>query len=287
MRIANVSGRLCVLRGDGAVDVHSASDGRFGPDPQSVFEVWPEFTAWAAWSAADHPAEPYDVGSLGPPTPAPRQVFAVGLNYTDHAIETGFAIPDTDPPVFTKFPSCITGPYAEVTLPNGGHTDWEVELVVVVGLRAHAVQATEAWSYVAGLMVGQDLSERRSQMAGPSPQFSLAKSFPGFGPVGPALVTIDELDDPDDLTITAILNGEKVQDARTSQLIFDVPSIIARLSAVTPLLPGDIIFTGTPSGVGMGRTPQRWLAAGDELVSIVGGVGELRQRFVAPSSPSA
>jgi 2-keto-4-pentenoate hydratase/2-oxohepta-3-ene-1,7-dioic acid hydratase in catechol pathway len=116
-------------------------------------------------------------------------------------------------------------------------------------------------------------------MDGPAPQFGLAKSYPGFTPTGPWLVTPDEFDDPDDLELTCAVNGEEVQRGRTRQLIFSVPALLAKLSGVLPLLPGDVLFTGTPSGVGLGRTPQRWLAPGDELVSSIEGIGELRQRF--------
>jgi 2-keto-4-pentenoate hydratase/2-oxohepta-3-ene-1,7-dioic acid hydratase in catechol pathway len=118
-------------------------------------------------------------------------------------------------------------------------------------------------------------------MEGPSPQFSLAKSYPGFSVIGPWLVTPDEFDNPDDLELGCAVNGERVQHARTNDLIFSVPALVARISAVAPLLPGDVIFTGTPPGVGLGRTPQRFLAAGDELISTIEGIGELRQRFVA------
>lgn len=184
------------------------------------------------------------------------------------------------PPVFTKYATSITGPVTEVALPEGGHTDWEVELVVVVGRRAYRVSEADAWSHIAGLTVGQDISERIIQMAGPAPQFSLGKSYPGFAPMGPWLVTPDEFDNPDDLELTCAINGEEVQRGRTRHLIFSVPTLIARLSEVLPLLPGDVIFTGTPAGVGLGRSPQRWLAPGDELVSAIAGIGELRQRFV-------
>jgi 2-keto-4-pentenoate hydratase/2-oxohepta-3-ene-1,7-dioic acid hydratase in catechol pathway len=224
---------------------------------------------------------PFDRAALGSPAPAPRQVFGVGLNYRSHAAESGFAVPDQAPPVFTKFPSCITGPYGEIALPPGGHTDWEVELVAVIGRHAWQVPAGEGWAHVAGLAVGQDISERIVQMAGPSPQFSLGKSFPGFGPVGPWLVTVDEFADPDDLELGCSLNGEQMQKARTSDLIFGVPQLVAQLSAVLPLLPGDVIFTGTPAGVGLGRSPQRWLAPGDELRSYVEGIGSLHHHFTA------
>jgi 2-keto-4-pentenoate hydratase/2-oxohepta-3-ene-1,7-dioic acid hydratase in catechol pathway len=280
MRIANLDDRLVLLDGNRAIDVAKASDGRFDADPQRVYERWAEFRSWAA-SAPDLPGELFDPAALGSPAPRPAQVFAIGLNYAEHAREAGFETPDTAPPVFTKFPACITGPYGEVVLPAGGHTDWEVELVAVIGHRAERVPAARAWSHVAGLAVGQDLSERASQLAGPAPQFSLAKSFPRFGPVGPWLVTPDEFDDPDDLELSCSVNGEVVQSGRTSRLLFGVPAILEHLSAVVPLLPGDVVFTGTPPGVGMGSTPPRYLAPGDELVSSVTGIGELRHTFVA------
>lgn len=280
MRIANLSGRLVLIRDGLAVDVERASDGTFPADPQAVYERWEEFRSWAA--DAELPAgEPFEPTALGSPVPAPRQTLAIGLNYRDHAAESGFTVPEGLPPVFTKFVTSITGPVTEVRLPAGGHTDWEVELVAVIGRRAEAVPEAEAWAHVAGLTVGQDISERIVQLAGPVPQFSLGKSYPGFTPIGPWLVTPDEFDNPDDLELRCTINGEEVQKGHTRDLIFSVPTLIARLSAVLPLLPGDVVFTGTPAGVGLGRDPQRWLAAGDELVSTVEGIGELRQSFVA------
>ncbi|WP_030738227.1 fumarylacetoacetate hydrolase family protein [Streptomyces sp. NRRL S-31] len=278
MRIANLAGRLVLITPDGAVDVHKASDGRFSSDPQAVYDRWEEFRAWAG--GTDHGgAVPFDPADLGAPAPAPRQLLAVGLNYREHVSEAGYTVPEGMPPVFTKFVSSLTGPVTEVKLPAGGHTDWEVELVVVIGRAARGVPETEAWDHVAGLTVGQDLSERILQFEGPAPQFSLGKSYPGFGPTGPWLVTPDEFDDPDDLELTCAVGGEELQRDRTRHLIFSVPALIARLSGVLPLLPGDVLFTGTPSGVGLGRSPQRWLADGDELVSSIEGIGELRQRF--------
>jgi 2-keto-4-pentenoate hydratase/2-oxohepta-3-ene-1,7-dioic acid hydratase in catechol pathway len=280
VRIGNLDGRLVILTGAGAIDVERASGGRFGADPQAVYQRWAEFTAWAGSSAGAGAAGPYDTARLGAPAPAPRQSFGIGLNYRDHADESGFGVPD-QPSVFTKFPSCITGPNTEVILPPGGHTDWEVELVAVIGTEARQAAEADGWSHVAGLCIGQDLSERITQMASKPPQFSLGKSFPGFGPTGPWLVTPDEFADPDDLELGCAINGEEVQKSRTRHLIISVPQLVARLSAITRLLPGDIIFTGTPAGVGQGRSPQRWLAPGDDLVSYVEGIGELRQRFVA------
>jgi 2-keto-4-pentenoate hydratase/2-oxohepta-3-ene-1,7-dioic acid hydratase in catechol pathway len=301
MRIANLDGRLCLLTGGNgsapagavatgqllAIDVERASGGRFAGDPQEVYGRWAEFTSWAASAgrdadrrAARQQAVPVDLAALGSPAPRPAQVFGIGLNYSEHAAESGFAAPER-PSVFTKFPSCITGPHGDIELPAGGHTDWEVELVAVIGERASKVAAADSWAHVAGLAVGQDVSERIIQLSGSPAQFSLGKSFPRFGPVGPWLVSVDEFASPDDLELGCTLNGNQVQHARTSQLIFTVPQIISALSAVLPLLPGDVIFTGTPAGVGLGRTPQQWLAPGDELVSYVEGIGELRHRFVA------
>jgi 2,4-didehydro-3-deoxy-L-rhamnonate hydrolase len=278
VRIGNLDGRAVILTEAGAIDVERASGGLFGADLREVYPRWAEFTAWAAQAQGE--AEPYEVERLGAPSPGARQVFGIGLNYGEHAAESGFGVPDY-PSVFTKFPSCITGPVTEVALPSGGHTDWEVELVAVIGDEAWEVAEEAAWSYVAGLCVGQDLSERIVQMASSPPQFSLGKSFPGFGPTGPWLVTVDEFNDPDDLELGCSINGEEVQKSRTSNLIISVPQLVTKLSAVTRLLPGDVIFTGTPAGVGQGRNPQRWLGVGDELVSYIEGIGELRQRFVA------
>ncbi|NUR92735.1 MAG: fumarylacetoacetate hydrolase family protein [Nonomuraea sp.] len=277
MRLANLKGRLVLVRDGLAVDVEQASEGRFSADPQAVYADWAGFLAWARTAGGAGVA--FDAAELGPPVPRPRQVFAIGLNYRDHAAESGFDVPEGLPPVFTKFVTSITGPVSQVTLPPEGHTDWEVELVAVIGTEAR--NAANGWDHVAGLTVGQDLSERISQLAGPAPQFSLGKSFPGFAPTGPWVVTPDEFGNPDDLVLGSAINGEEVQKGFTRDLIFSVPMLVERLSARLTLLPGDLIFTGTPAGVGMGRTPQRWLAPGDELVSHVEGIGELKQRFVA------
>ncbi|MET9992177.1 fumarylacetoacetate hydrolase family protein [Streptomyces mutabilis] len=280
MRVGNLSGRLTLFTEEGAVDAEKASGGRFGADPQAVYEVWDDFAVWAA-DADLTGAVPFDPADLGAPTPAPAQVFAIGLNYAEHAAESKVDVPDRFPPVFTKFRTALSGPVTTVALPAGGTTDWEVELVVVVGRRAERVSAEDAWSHVAGLTVGQDLSERTGQLSGPAPQFSFAKSHPGFAPLGPWVVTPDEFTDPDDLELGCSVDGETVQHGRTSDLLFGVPALIEGLSRVTPLLPGDIVFTGTPSGVGMGRDPQRFLRPGEVLTSHVTGIGELRQTFVS------
>ena len=281
MRVGNLSGRLTLFTEAGAVDVERATGGRFGADPQAVYEVWDEFATWVSSAGPDAlEAVRYDPIDLGAPTPAPTQIFGIGLNYRDHAAESDFAVPDTFPPTFTKFPTSLSGPVTTVVIPEGGHVDWEVELVAVIGRRAVSVAAADAWSYVAGLTAGQDLSERILQLSGPAPQFSLGKSYPGFAPIGPWVVSVDEFAHRDDIGLRCAINGQTMQDGRTKDMVFNVPALIEGLSRVTPLLPGDIIFCGTPAGVGVGRKPPRFLEAGDELVSAVDGVGELRQTFV-------
>ncbi|GAA0902424.1 MULTISPECIES: fumarylacetoacetate hydrolase family protein [Streptomyces violaceusniger group] len=280
MRIATLHGRVVLRRGEGHVDVATASEGRFGPDPQAVYGDWEAFASWARahLSGGAHMAAPAPTNTevrWGPPVPRPAQIFAIGLNYRDHVAESGLSIPD-ELAVFTKFASSLTGHRARVALPEGS-VDWEAELVVVIGRRAHHVSRATAWSHVAGLTIGQDLSERRLQLTGPAPQFSLGKSYPGFAPIGPELVTVDEFDDPDDLELGCRLeSGEVLQKSRTSQMIFDVPELIVRLSAVCPLLPGDLVFTGTPAGVGGARNPQEFLTPGDELLTWIERIGTLR-----------
>ena len=290
MRTANLDNRLVLLLPGGAADVEKASDGLFSSDPQAVFDHWQEFTAWAQSPAVRH-AERFSLceGRLGAPVPRPRQVFALALNYSDHAEESSFE-PPKQPSVFTKFPTSLAGPCDTVMLPSAV-VDWEVELVAVIGSRAQDVREEDAWRHVAGLTVGQDLSERLVQLAGPIPQFSLGKSFPGFSPTGPVLVTPDEFKDPDDLAIGCAINGETMQESRTSQMIFSIPRQIACISAICPLLPGDLLFTGTPSGIGGARDPRRFLAPGEELRSWVEGIGDLRNRLAAgptyPGGPGA
>lgn len=280
MRLANFDNRAALIRGDGALDLEVASQGRFGPDMQSLFESWETFLEWSAAADLSGTAVPIDRSKLLAPSPAPRQVFAIGVNYRDHAEEAGLAVPDGVPPVFTKYPTCLAGAETTVTLPRGGHTDWEVELVVIIGKPARCVDAAQAWNHVAGLTVGQDLSERISQLQGPVPQFSLGKSFTGFGPTGPWLVTPDEFATPDDLEIGCSVDGEVVQQSRTSNLIRPVSWLIAALSEVLTLLAGDVIFTGTPGGVGLGRAPQRFIRAGDTVRSWIEGIGEITQTFI-------
>jgi 2,4-didehydro-3-deoxy-L-rhamnonate hydrolase len=280
LRIGNLAGRLTLFTEEGAIDVERASDGLFAADPQEVYDRWLEFSRWATRPGGD--PEPFSVDDLRAPAPRPAQVFAIGANYRAHAAEGGLDVPEW-PMVFTKFVSSFTGPTGEIALP-GPTVDWEAELVVVIGRRAHRVASASGWEYVAGLTVGQDLSERTVQLRGDYPQMGLAKSYPGFSPMGPYLVTPDEFEDPDRLALGCSVNGETMQQASTADLVFSVPALIAELSAVLPLEAGDLIFTGTPAGVGMVRKPPRFLRPGDELSTYVEGIGEMRHTFV-PGAP--
>jgi 2,4-didehydro-3-deoxy-L-rhamnonate hydrolase len=276
VRLANLDGRLVLATDGDFVDAYEASDGRFGPDPQSVYERWREFSEWATNTALPD-GEPVAIDRLGPPVPRPRQVFAVALNYPEHAAEGGFTAPE-QPLIFTKFPTCLAGPKADVALPTAS-VDFEVELVVVIGEHAQNVAPLDAWNHVAGVTVGQDLSARDIQLQGPAPQFSLGKSFPGFGPIGPWVLSADVPGVQGDLELECLLNGEQMQQESTKEMIFSVPDLIAFISAIAPMLPGDLLFTGTPSGVGFRRDPPVHLRAGDELVSRISGIGEITQTF--------
>jgi 2,4-didehydro-3-deoxy-L-rhamnonate hydrolase len=271
MQLANVDGRAAVVWGS---DPAAASVHDLGTDAIDAIERLDEVRSIAASLEVPPPSDLR--ARLGPPVPRPRQVFAIGLNYGAHAAETGRE-PPAIPATFTKFPSALTGPFATVALPSA-HVDWEVELVVVVGREAHGVAEADGWAHVAGFTVGQDLSERRVQQAAGA-QFSLGKSYAGFAPTGPWMVTLDALADPADLALGCALDGEVLQNSRTSDLIFDVPRLVAELSAVVTLWPGDLIFTGTPAGVGAARTPPRFLQPGQTLVSTIEGIGIIETTF--------
>ena len=275
MKLANHRGRAALVLDASIADVHDASAGRFGPDPMSLYEDWPAFVDFARGITAG--SAPLNEADLGCPVPEPRQVFAIGLNYRSHADESGMAVPSV-PATFTKFPTSLSGPFDQIEI-VGETVDWEVELVAVIGTRADWVDEADAWSHVAGLTVGQDISDRTLQFAAGS-QFSLGKSRRGYGPMGPWLVTLDEVANPEDLALGCAVDGETMQDARTSDLIFSVSRLIAELSAVLPLLPGDVLFTGTPAGVGGTRQPPRFLRPGQLLETWIEGIGTIRNRCV-------
>jgi len=285
MRIANLDGRAVLLLSDEkGADIATASAGEFGPDLQGIYDRWDAFVAWAGAAGAEVTADvTIERSALGSPSPKPSQIVAIGLNYADHAAETGYEAPSVLPPVFTKFASSLTGPEGEIDLPPGGNTDWEVEVVAVIGKPAHRISEDEAWDYVAGLSVGQDISERVLQFLSTPPQFGFAKSYPKFAPIGPWLVTLDELEangfDRDNLALGCSIDGETVQDGHTSKLLFSIPRTIAKLAEVITLQPGDVIFTGTPDGVGFGMEPPRYLTSGETLRTWVEGLGEMEHTF--------
>jgi 2,4-didehydro-3-deoxy-L-rhamnonate hydrolase len=277
MRIASRLGRSVIVEGNLYVDVENASQGAFSHRIDDLYRDWPAFVQWAR-QAAPVADQPFEVSELDAPVQCPRQVFAIGLNYVDHAAESGVKVPSSAT-VFTKFPTCLVGPTATIELPST-QVDWEVELVAVIGRTADRVSEADAWNYVAGLTVGQDISERTVQLAGPVPQFSLGKSYRTFGPIGPVLVTPDELARRDDLELWCSVAGRVLQKGRTGQMVFSVSQLIAQISQVCPMLPGDVLFTGTPPGVGMARKPQEFLQPGTTLISEIEGIGRLTNPVV-------
>jgi 2-keto-4-pentenoate hydratase/2-oxohepta-3-ene-1,7-dioic acid hydratase in catechol pathway len=286
MRIANNNGRLALVSGDRILDVGGASAGNFDPDPMRAFARWSELQAWSAGiDVARHPdASALADATLAAVSPRPRQVIGIGLNYADHAAESGLPLPEK-PVVFTKFSSSVAGPDVEVALP-GDSVDWEAELVVVIGSGGRHIALADARSRIAGYTVGQDLSERTVQWQDKPPQFSIGKSFENFAPTGPVIVTLDEFVDASVLAISATIvaadgSETRVQNGSTGQLVFSVEELVARLSEIVELLPGDLIFTGTPPGVGAGRDPKRFLVEGETLVTEIEGIGKITQRFVA------
>lgn len=216
---------------------------------------------------------------LGPPVNRVGKLICVGLNYHQHAEESDMAVPD-EPVLFTKATSSINGPYDPVVLPKGSSKgDWEVELVAVIGKHASYVEVNDAMDYVAGFCLGNDISERAFQLEG-SGQWLKGKSCDTFAPIGPWLVTRDELPDPKNLDIWLEVDGQRFQDSNTSLMMFGVAEIISFISRFMSLQPGDLVFTGTPPGVGLGQNPPVWLRAGQGLRCGITGLGEQRQSVI-------
>ncbi len=218
---------------------------------------------------------------LGVPWTGISKYVGIGLNFADHAAEAGLTPPD-EPIIFLKAPSAICGPDDDTWIPPGSSKlDWEVELGVVIGREARNVTKDDAMNYVAGYCVLNDISERAFQMQ--SSQWDKGKSCDTFGPIGPWLVTADEIADPGNLAMQLDVNGERMQSSNTSQMIFDVPTLVSYVSRFMTLLPGDVIATGTPAGVGMGKKPEpRWLVAGDVVEVSIEGLGTQKQTIVQP-----
>lgn len=273
-RLANVGGRAALVRDEQYFDLATVSGGAFGPDPMDAIARGDELAKLSA--GLDGAASTGRLGDavLRSPVPRPRNCFAIGLNYRSHVAESGAEAPVV-PLAFTKFPSCIVGPHDTVELRSDA-VDYEGELVVVIGRRGRDIPVAEAWSHVAGLTVGQDISDRPAQFAARPPHFDLGKSFDTFGPMGPVLVSVDEVADPDDLRLVTLVNDEVRQEASTALMIFDVPTLVSHLSGFITLEPGDCIFTGTPDGVGMATG--RFLVDGDVITTTIEGIGTMTNR---------
>lgn len=278
-RLGNVDGRGVLIAGDSYFDVE-ALGGR-SSDPMALLADPDTLSAMSSALGDAQPTGDLADVTLGPPVPRPQKVFGVGLNYRAHAAEGGREAPE-NPLVFTKFSSCIVGPTSDVEIRSGG-CDYECELVVVIGRGGRDIAIADAWDHVVGLTTGQDISDRPAQFASHPPHFDLGKSFDTFGPIGPVVVSTDELDDRDAMHLVTEINGEVRQDGTTADLIFDVPTLVSYLSSFTTLVTGDLIFTGTPAGVGMAQ--EKWLADGDLITTRIDGIGEMNNRCVRISDP--
>lgn len=286
MRLANLDGRATiVLTGsdgrDRALDVSEASGGSLDRDPMVLAELGNHDLLRSLAAAADADTLPaLDPALLGAPVPRPPKGFGVALNYRSHAIESGRELP-TEPHLFGKMENCVCGPFDDIVVPpDRAQVDYEAELVIVFGRTCSKATAADAWSYLAGVTAGQDISDRGEQFRPPVKQFTIAKTYDTFGPIGPYLVTVDELANPDGLELKGWLNGEVMQHGNTDDLIFSVPSLVAWLSRYITFRPGDLVWTGTPGGVGEARTPPVFLKDGDVLETEIEGIGTMRNRVV-------
>jgi 2-keto-4-pentenoate hydratase/2-oxohepta-3-ene-1,7-dioic acid hydratase in catechol pathway len=265
-----------------ATDAGRVDVAAFGEDYGEEFFGSEGMQRLARWYA-EHAAECPSVGAderIGPPILRPSKIVCVGLNYRAHAEETGGKLPP-EPMLFTKSSTALAGPYDDLPLPRGStKTDWEVELALVIGKRARYVEKGRALEHVAGFTLMNDYSEREHQKERGG-QFVKGKSADGFAPLGPLLVTPDELQFHD-LSLKLRVNGQLMQDGRTSDLIFDVETLVSHISEFMTLLPGDVISTGTPAGVGAGRTPPLFLKPGDLVDYEAEGLGAARQRILEP-----
>jgi len=265
-----LDGRVIPIQGAGFASVLEVIAG--GADAQT------QVRRWIGGPASSRGLDPAGL-TFAAPIPRPPKLICIGLNYRDHAAESKLAIPEV-PTMFAKFPTAVIGPGQPIVLPkNSAKPDYEAEFAVVIGRRGRHV-AEDRWrDYVFGYTILNDVSARDFQMA--TSQWMIGKTFDTFAPFGPAIVTADEIADPHNLRISLTLNGETMQDSSTGNLIFKLPQLIAYLSSVFTLEPGDVIATGTPAGVGFARKPPRWLRPGDEVRIQIEGLGELVNPVVA------
>ncbi len=238
-----------------------------------------------AWRIAKQSPKRHDPARvrLLAPVPDPSKILCIGLNYLDHAAESGMQ-PPSEPILFTKYANTLIGHREPIILPRESQeVDYEAELVVVIGKRGKHIPLASALDHVAGYAVGHDVSARDWQLNKPGKQWTIGKTFDTFAPIGPELVTADEVPDPHNLGIRLRLNGQTMQDSSTAQLIFRVDALVSYLSRVMTLEPGDLIFTGTPPGVGMARKPPVWLKPGDQVEVEIDGLGTLANPVAADS----
>jgi 2-keto-4-pentenoate hydratase/2-oxohepta-3-ene-1,7-dioic acid hydratase in catechol pathway len=268
--------RACVERGGRYVDVRAA-DPSLPSSVKAILALGDEGRARVDAAAAKGGVS-YDPASavLLAPVPDPQKILCLGLNYRDHAEESGMAIPE-EPVLFSKFPSALIGPGATIELPPAStQVDYEAELVWVIGKRGRDIPRERALEYMGGYTIGHDVSARDWQLNKPGKQWLAGKTFDTFAPTGPAVVTPDEVPNPESLGIRLRLNGQSMQDSSTSQLIFHADEVISYISRIFTLEPGDLIFTGTPPGVGMARKPPVWLKEGDVVEVEIDGLGVLK-----------
>ncbi|MFK8018782.1 MAG: fumarylacetoacetate hydrolase family protein [Pseudomonadales bacterium] len=275
-KLANVGGRAALVAGDSYYDLEKLSEGSIGSDPMAALEDLPALSALSATLADSTPTGALADAELGPPTPLPPSCFAVGLNYKNHAEESKLDIPPT-PMIFTKYSSCLVGPTTDVVL-SSDYVDYEAELVAVIGKGGKNIAKENAWDHVAGLCIGQDISDRARQLLGFPPQFNIGKSFDTFGPMGPYLVSVDSLEPGAALQLECKINDEVKQNDNTGDLIFDIPTLIAYVSELCTLRVGDVIFTGTPGGVGVADA--NFLRDGDTITTTIEGLGTMTNRCV-------
>ncbi|WP_435020619.1 fumarylacetoacetate hydrolase family protein [Tundrisphaera sp. TA3] len=274
--------RACGVRGGRYVDLCDADPGL----PATVRGLLAEGAeglrrAGAAVASGTTTYDPATVEHLAP-VPDPAKIVCLGMNYRDHAAEVG-AEPPAEPILFSKYATALIGHGASIVLPRCSDVvDYEAELVVVIGRGGKDIPEARAYDHVGGYAAGHDVSARDWQLRKPGRQWMAGKTFDTFAPVGPWLVTADEVPDPHALGIRLRLNGETMQDSKTSQLIFRVDAVVAHLSRLFTLEPGDLIFTGTPPGVGMARKPPVWLRPGDAVEVEIDGLGTLRNPVVGP-----
>jgi len=278
-RLANIDDRAALVFGDFYYDLETASDGALGADPMSALARPLDLAELSASLEGREPTGRLDSVELGAPVPRPEKIFGIGLNYASHASEASMELPDA-PLVFAKFPSCLEGPTVDIEL-RSDRCDYEGELVVVIGTAGKDIAESDAWSHVAGLTVGQDVSDRAVQFASKPPHFDLGKSFDTFGPTGPVVVSCDELPDPASLHLQTSINGEVRQDDTTANFIWSIPTLISYLSRITSLATGDLIFTGTPEGIG--AVDGRFLSDGDVITTTIDGIGTMVNRCVRVS----